>query len=80
MLKFLEDKAIEMQINGYERIGNVFLTTEEFSPQNGLLTPSLKLAMYKIAKRYDFEIKRMLPLNRLAQISDRHQRSDSCGC
>ncbi|KAK8871747.1 hypothetical protein M9Y10_007487 [Tritrichomonas musculus] len=80
MLKLLEDKAIEMQFNGYERIGNVFLTTEEFSPQNGLLTPSLKLAMYKIAKRYDFEIKRMLPLNRLAQISDRHQRSDSCGC
>lgn len=80
MLILLEDKAVEMHFNGYERIANVFLTTEEFTPQNGLLTPSLKLAMYKIAKRYNYEINKMLPTNRLAQISDRHQRSDSCGC
>ena len=79
MLTLLEDKAIEMQFNGYERIANAFLTTEEFTPQNGLLT-SMKLAMHKIAKRYNFEIKKMLPVNRLPQISDRHQRYDSCGC
>lgn len=76
MLTLLEDKAIEMQFNGYERIANVFLTTEEFTPQNGLLTPSLKLVLYKIAKRYENEIKKMLLVNRLSQISDKHQHSD----
>lgn len=76
MIQLLEDKAIEMHFNGYERICNVFLTTEEFTPQNGLLTPSMKLVLYKIEKRYKKEIDEMLKVNRLTQISDRHQRSD----
>lgn len=76
MLQLLEEKAIEMKFNGYERICNVFLTTDEFTPQNGLMTPSLKLVSYQIQKKYEKEIKKLLGVNRLVQISDRHQRSD----
>lgn len=36
--------------------------------------------MRQISKGYNFEIKEMLSVNRLSQISDRHQRYDSCGC
>lgn len=32
MLSLLEDKALELNFNGYERIANVYLTTEEFTP------------------------------------------------
>lgn len=76
MLQLLEDKAIEMQFNGYERICNLILTTEEFTPQNGMLTPSLKLVLYKIAKRYEKEIDGLLKENRLRKVSERHQHSD----
>ena len=76
MLQLLEDKAIELQFNGYERICNCFLTTEEFTPQNGLMTPSLKLVLYKIERRYEKEIKKLLEQNRLRSISERHQHSD----
>ena len=56
MLKILDEKATEVKLNGFERIKQVHLTTDQFTPQNGLMTPSLKLCYFKIAKAYEKEI------------------------
>lgn len=39
-------------LNGFEMIRAVYISTEEFSPANGLLTPSMKQCRRKIAERY----------------------------
>ena len=69
MLTLLKEKANEMKLKGFERISNVLLITDEFTPQNGLLTPSLKLVSYKIEKKYEKELAELLKVNRLLQIS-----------
>lgn len=59
ILRLLDEKATEAKLNGFERIKDVYLTTDQFSPQNGLMTPSLKLCYFKIAKHYEKEIAAM---------------------
>lgn len=76
MLLLLKEKAVEMELKGFERISNLILTTEEFTPENGLLTPSLKLVLYKIEKKYSNEIKELLKVNRLQQLSQPHPHSE----
>lgn len=73
MLTLLKEKAAEMKLKGFERISNVKLITDEFTPQNGLLTPSLKLVSYKIEKKYEKEIKELIKVNRLLEISQPRQ-------
>lgn len=69
MLQLLKEKADEMNFTGYERICNCLLTTDEFTSQNGLLTPSLKLVLYKIERKYHSELEELVKVNRLVQIS-----------
>ncbi|KAH0790092.1 AMP-binding enzyme family protein [Histomonas meleagridis] len=59
MLQILDEKAKENNLNGFEKIRNVYLTNEEFTTENGLQTPSLKLCDFKIAKKYEKEIEKM---------------------
>ena len=76
MLVLLNEKATEAKLKGFERISNVLLVTDEFTPQNGLLTPSLKLVSYKIEKKYEKEIKELLKVNRLLEISQPRPHTD----
>ena len=56
LLNALEQKAAEHNLNGYERIKDIVVTTEEFTPDNGMMTPSLKLCGHSISKRYQREL------------------------
>ena len=59
MIHLLDEKANEAKLNGFEKIKAVFLTTEEFTTENGMITPSLKLCGYKIEKHFANEIARL---------------------
>jgi long-chain acyl-CoA synthetase len=52
----LDERAAAERLNGFERIGRVVVTTEEFTTVNGLMTPSLKLSGFAIERRYAKEI------------------------
>ena len=56
ILNALETKATEHNLNGYERIKDIVVTTDEFTPDNGLMTPSLKLCGHAISKKYEREL------------------------
>lgn len=43
-------------IKGYERVRKFVLTTEEFNPENGMLTPSLKVKRRAVMAKYGDEI------------------------
>lgn len=59
MIQLLDEKAREAKLNGFEKIKAVYLTTEEFTAENGMLTPSLKLCGYKIEKHFADEIAKL---------------------
>lgn len=59
MIKLLDEKADQMHFNGYEKVKNVYLTTEAFTTENGLLAPNLKLVNIKIEKRYQKELQEL---------------------
>jgi long-chain acyl-CoA synthetase len=44
--------ATENRLAGFERIKDVYVTTDVFTVENGLLTPSLKLSRFEIEKRF----------------------------
>jgi len=51
----LEDLAVtgkESKINGFEHIRGVFLEHEQFTTENGLITPTFKLMRPKLKERY----------------------------
>ena len=50
------DTAKKGGLGRVEQIKNVILTEEEWSPDNGLLTPAMKVARPVVAKRYAAEI------------------------
>ncbi|EAY12007.1 AMP-binding enzyme family protein [Trichomonas vaginalis G3] len=52
-------KAIEYKLNGFEKIKGVYITHEEFSTSNGLLTPSMKLRRKCIEDRYIHELEKV---------------------
>jgi long-chain acyl-CoA synthetase len=43
-------------VRKYERIGAFCLLAEDFTPENGLVTPSMKLRRERVCARYDHEI------------------------
>ncbi|WWC66432.1 uncharacterized protein I206_100334 [Kwoniella pini CBS 10737] len=52
----LRDEAKKGGLRGAELIGDVILTEEEWSPENGMLTPAMKLARNNITKKYQSQI------------------------
>lgn len=47
----------QYKLNGFEMIKGVIIAHEEFSPQNGLLTPSMKQCRRKIAEKYEEQLR-----------------------
>ncbi|EAY13100.1 AMP-binding enzyme family protein [Trichomonas vaginalis G3] len=52
LLKKFAEIGKENKLNGFEMIRGVFISPEEFSPANGLLTPSMKQCRRRIAEKY----------------------------
>lgn len=46
-------------LKGFELAKNILLTNEEFSPSNGLLTPTLKLARFKVRAHFQDAIQNL---------------------
>ncbi|WVF70822.1 hypothetical protein IAT40_005616 [Kwoniella sp. CBS 6097] len=63
LLGTLRDEAKKGGLKGAELISDVVLTTEEWSPDNGMLTPAMKLARPFIAKKYDTQIQKAFGLS-----------------
>ncbi|VDP71920.1 unnamed protein product [Echinostoma caproni] len=59
VLNQLNTLARQRKLKGFEmvRAKNVFLTTEVFSPENGLLTPTLKIARFKARAHFQEVVK-----------------------
>ncbi len=55
----LKEKQKEFKLNGFEIPHKVHLTTEMFTPMNGVLTPSMKLVRTTAKKVFIKEIKEM---------------------
>jgi long-chain acyl-CoA synthetase len=53
VLKRLAETAAAQKLRGFERVANVVLDAEEFSVENGLLTPSLKPQWPMLRKKYE---------------------------
>jgi len=52
----LELKNNQNSFKGYEKIRNFLLIAEEWTPENGLMTPTLKLKRNKVADRYSQQL------------------------
>jgi long-chain acyl-CoA synthetase len=48
----MELESLSRNIRGYERIKQLAMITEEFTPENGMLTPSLKIKRRRVMERY----------------------------
>jgi long-chain acyl-CoA synthetase len=59
VVKEFDRIADEQRLNGYEKIRRAHLTHEEFSLENGCLTPSLKPARHKIEQLYSEVIRQL---------------------
>ncbi|KAK6905634.1 hypothetical protein I203_106464 [Kwoniella mangroviensis CBS 8507] len=60
LLGELRDEAKRGGLKGAELIRDVIMTEEEWSPENGMLTPAMKLARNNISKKYEKEIEKAL--------------------
>jgi long-subunit acyl-CoA synthetase (AMP-forming) len=47
-------------LDQFERIGDVIVTMEQFTGDNGLLTPALELAKGRIEEKYGEELSRLV--------------------
>ena len=59
LLQKFEEKAKEYNLNGFEKIKSLYITTEDFTPDNKLMTPSLKQCRKAIAEKYKVELERL---------------------
>ncbi|OHT01366.1 Long chain acyl-CoA synthetase 7, peroxisomal [Tritrichomonas foetus] len=59
ILRNLDNKANDNNLLGFEKIKNVFITNNEFTTDNGMMTPSLKLSGHAIRQFYQNEIQVM---------------------
>ena len=56
MVKSLEELAKERQLRGFEKLPAIILDTDEFTIENGLLTPSLKPQLSKLRAKYEYKL------------------------
>ena len=56
---FNEIEKINLNLTKIEKIKKFFVTYKQFSIENGLMTPTLKLKRYKIINKYKLEIEKL---------------------
>ncbi len=56
MLAELEDVGKRGGLNGFERVKNIHLTSEVFTIEDNLLTPTMKLRRFTVRKKFTAEI------------------------
>jgi len=61
MLKQLNEVGKKNGFKGMELLQSVVLTSTEWTPQNGLLTPAQKLQRKAILEKFEDEIKKQYP-------------------
>ncbi|KAA0186501.1 Long-chain-fatty-acid--CoA ligase 5 [Fasciolopsis buskii] len=59
VLEKMNKVARERNLKGFELAKNVYLTTDMFSVENGLFTPTLKVARYKARMHFKEQIQQM---------------------
>ena len=59
VLTSFEQEGKRAKLNSFEMIKAVTLLADEWTSENDMLTPSMKLQRSKIAKRYEADISRM---------------------
>ena len=64
-------RQLNAKLKSYEKIGHVYITEEEWTPENNLLTPTLKV------KRRDIEAKFQEQLYQASKLKERVIRSDN---
>ena len=61
VLKSFDEEAQKSNLSKFEYITNVKLVLDEWTPENDMLTPSMKLQRSKITKKYADEIEALYP-------------------
>lgn len=56
IIRLLDEKAKEANLAGFEKIKAVHLTTSQFTTENGMMTPSMKLCRPMIQRTYQKEL------------------------
>ena len=56
---FNEIEKINLNLTKIEKIKKFFVTYKQFSIENGLMTPTLKLKRYKIINEYKAELEKL---------------------
>eukprot|EP01054_Gregarina_sp_Poly1_P006912 Gregarina_sp_Poly_1__6911@NODE_374_length_9120_cov_202_678449_g308_i0_p1_GENE_NODE_374_length_9120_cov_202_678449_g308_i0NODE_374_length_9120_cov_202_678449_g308_i0_p1_ORF_typecomplete_len696_score113_27AMPbinding/PF00501_28/1_6e74AMPbinding_C/PF13193_6/3_7e03AMPbinding_C/PF13193_6/0_00047_NODE_374_length_9120_cov_202_678449_g308_i049247011 len=59
MGKSLEEAAVEGGLKGFEKVKDFYITAEQFSVENNLLTPTLKLRRHECKKYFSAQISDM---------------------
>ncbi|CDW90135.1 long-chain-fatty-acid--ligase 5 [Stylonychia lemnae] len=59
LVKLLNEKANEFSLNGLERIKKVHLTSNAFSPENDLVTPTMKIKRFNVKQHFQKEIEEL---------------------
>jgi len=59
VLKSMEEVGKAEGLKGFETVKRVLLVDEEFSVENGLLTPTMKVKRHAVGKRYEREIREL---------------------
>ncbi|MBL8923680.1 MAG: AMP-binding protein [Myxococcaceae bacterium] len=62
-------EAINARLDPHERLETLVLLTEDWTPENGLLTPTLKLKRSAIEKKYDAHVEGWYGLKRLVALA-----------
>lgn len=51
-LNKMNEVAVDKKLKGFEKVKAIYLTNNSFSMENGMLTPTLKIARYKARRHY----------------------------
>ena len=55
----MDELAQQEGLKGFERVRRIRLVEQDFTVENGLLTPTLKVKRHQVAKAFDKEIKEL---------------------
>ena len=58
--KFKRIEKVNKNLSKIEKIKKFIIIKEQFTIENGMMTPTLKLKRYKIIKKYKIEIRKTL--------------------